>query len=423
MSGIQRATGMQDTLPDDWPYWDLVMNTATRLARDYGFDRIDIPILEYTELFERGVGTASDVFVQKEMYTIAEPNGKDLSLRPEFTAGVTRAFLENGMGSWSQPVKLFMFGPIFRRERPQAGRYRQHSQFNAEIMGEMDPASDIEVMMLAMNLYRELGYRGLAFQLNSTGCRACRPAYVAKLSAYLRQFEDQLGDVDKERLTKNPLRVLDSKAPGMDELLADAPHLVDHLCDDCADHFGELRQLLDALDQRYTVNFRLVRGLDYYEKTVFEVWAEGIGAQAALCGGGRYDLSPEIGGHSVPSVGFGSGVERIILGLKEAGIEPPAAVEPPVLIAHFGGVTKVAATQLAFRLRHAGIGTWVAFARGRRSMKSQMREADKRAMRYVLVLGESEIEKGVIAVRPMQGGEQTIVDSTQIVTWLKEAGC
>ena len=177
-----------------------------------------------------------------------------------------------------------MFGPIFRRERPQAGRYRHTASSTPRLWGEMDPASDIEVMMLAMNLYRELGYRGLAFQLNSTGCRACRPAYVAKLSAYLRQFEDQLGDVDKERLAKNPLRVLDSKAPGMDELLADAPHLVDHLCDDCADHFGELRHLLDALDQRYTVNFRLVRGLDYYEKTVLK-WAEGIGAQAALCGG------------------------------------------------------------------------------------------------------------------------------------------
>lgn len=414
---------MQDVLPDDWPYWDLVMNTATRLARDYGFDRIDIPILEYTELFERGVGTASDVFVQKEMYTIAEPNGKDLSLRPEFTAGVTRAFLENGMGSWPQPVKLFMFGPIFRRERPQAGRYRQHSQFNAEIMGEMDPASDIEVMMLAMNLYRSLGYGGLAFQLNSTGCRDCRPAYVDKLTAYLQQFADQLADVDKERLAKNPLRVLDSKAPGMDDLLADAPHLVDHLCDDCADHFGELRHLLDELDQSYSVNFRLVRGLDYYEKTVFEVWAEGIGAQAALCGGGRYDLSPEVGGHSVPSVGFGSGIERIILGLKEAGIEPPLSVEPPILIAHFGGATKVAATQLAFRLRHAGIGTRVAFARERRSMKSQMREANKRDVRYVLVLGDSEVENGVVAIRPMQGGEQTIVDATQIVTWLKEAGC
>jgi histidyl-tRNA synthetase len=414
---------MQDVLPADWPYWELVMTTATRLARNYGFDRIDIPIIEYTELFERGVGTASDVFVQKEMYTIAEPNGKDVSLRPEFTAGVTRAFIDNGMGSWPQPVKLFMFGPIFRRERPQAGRYRQHSQFNAEIMGEMDPAADIEVMLLAMNLYRTLGYGGLTFQLNSTGCRDCRPAYVEKLTAYLQQFVDQLADVDKERLSKNPLRVLDSKAPGMDELLADAPHLVDHLCDDCADHFGELRHLLDELDQNYTVNFRLVRGLDYYEKTVFEVWAEGIGAQAALCGGGRYDLSPLIGGPSVPSVGFGSGIERIILGLKEAGIEPPLSAEPPILIAHFGGATKTAATQLAFRLREAGIGARVAFARTRRSMKSQMREANKRDVRYVLVLGDSEVENGVVAVRPMQDGEQTVVASIEIINWLRNAGC
>jgi histidyl-tRNA synthetase len=414
---------MQDILPDDWRYWDTVITTASQLARNYGFERIDVPVIEYTELFERGVGTASDVFVQKEMYTIDEPNGKHISLRPEFTAGVARAFITDGMSSWPQPVKVFLIGPIFRRERPQAGRYRQHSQFNAEIMGEMDPASDIEVMMLAMNLYRDLGYSGLTFQLNSTGCRDCRPAYIEKLTAYLQRFEDQLGAIDKERLEKNPLRVLDSKAPGMDELLADAPHLEDHLCDDCADHFAELRHLLDGLDQSYSVNFRLVRGLDYYEKTVFEVWAEGIGAQAALCGGGRYDLAPALGGPSVPSVGFGSGIERIILGMQEAGIEPTQTDAIPVLIAHFGGATKVAATQLAFRLRHAGIGTRVAFARDRRSMKSQMREANKHNVRFVIVLGESEIEAGVVAIRPMEGGEQAVVADGAILNWLKDAGC
>jgi histidyl-tRNA synthetase len=414
---------MQDILPDDWRYWDTVISTASQLAKNYGFERIDVPVIEYTDLFERGVGTASDVFVQKEMYTIEEPNGKHISLRPEFTAGVARAFITNGMGSWPQPVKVFLVGPIFRRERPQAGRYRQHSQFNAEIMGEMDPASDIEVMLLAMNLYRGLGYSGLTFQLNSTGCRDCRPQYIEKLTDYLKQFEDQLGAIDQERLAKNPLRVLDSKAPGMDELLADAPHLEDHLCDDCADHFAEVRNLLDGLDQSYSVNFRLVRGLDYYEKTVFEVWAEGIGSQAALCGGGRYDLAPALGGPSVPSVGFGSGIERIILGMKENGIEPTPSAAIPVMVAHFGGKTKAAATQLAFRLREVGIGTRVAFARNRRSMKSQMREANKHNVQFVIVLGESEIEAGVVAIRPMEGGEQTLVPAADVVNWLKEAGC
>lgn len=413
---------MQDILPDEWRYWTLVLDTASRLAAMYGFERLDVPIMEYTDLFERGVGTASDVFVQKEMYTIEEPSGKHLSLRPEFTAGVARAFIENGMGSWPQPVKVYLIGPIFRRERPQAGRFRQHTQFNVEIMGEMDPAADLEIMLLAMNVYRSLGYQGLAFQLNSTGCSACRPAYIEKLTAYLRQFEDQLGAVDRERLQKNPLRVLDSKAPGMDDLLAQAPHLVDQLCDDCATHFSDLRTMLDDLDQPYTINFRLVRGLDYYEKTVFEVWAQGIGAQAALCGGGRYDLAPQIGGASVPSVGFGSGIERIVLGMQQAGIDPPAAEQPPVMVAHFGGETKRAAVQLVDHLRGASIGARLAFARTRRSMKSQMREANKRDIRYVLVLGDSEIEQDMVAVRPMQGGAQEMVPRADIVAWLRTAG-
>ena len=313
MSSIQRVTGMQDVLPEDWRYWDMVMTTANRLANQYGFERIDLPIIEYTELYARGVGTASDVFVQKEMYTIEEEDGSSITLRPEFTAGFMRAYLQNGMASWPQPVKLFILGPNFRRERPQAGRYRQHSQFNAEILGETDPAADLEVMMLAMNVYRSLGYQGLTFQLNSTGCPVCRPGYIDKLKAYLAEHSDKLALVDQERMRRNALRVLDSKEPGMDALLAGAPHIADNLCADCADHFAELRGLLETLKQPYSVNFRLVRGLDYYVKTVFEVWAQGIGAQAAVCGGGRYDgLSEAIGGTAVPGVGFGSGIERII---------------------------------------------------------------------------------------------------------------
>lgn len=418
---IQRVTGMQDVLPEDRRYWDWIIETASELARLYGFSRLDVPIVEYTDLFARGMGTASDVFVQKEMYTIKEPDGSSITLRPEYTAGLVRAYIQNGMSSWTQPVKVYTFGPIFRRERPQAGRYRQHSQFNVEILGEMDPAADLEVMLLSMNLYRSLGYRGLTFQLNSTGCPECKPAYIATLKRYLANHIDKLAPVDKERLQKNALRVLDSKEAGMDELLAGAPHIVDHLCEDCASHFADLRELLDALDQSYSINFRLVRGIDYYTKTVFEVWAEGIGAQASVCGGGRYDgLSEAIGGPSTPGVGFGSGIERIVLGLKQQGISPSEVAAPPILVAHFGGKTKEAAVRLVYRLRDAGIGARLAFARGRRSMKSQMREGNRHNVKTMLIVGESELEAGEVTVRPMDGGEQRSVALANIVDWLAQ---
>lgn len=421
MTMIRRIKGMQDILPTDWPYWNYVIDTARETAQLFGFEQLDVPIIEKHELFERGIGTSADFFVQKEMYTIEEGRGKLITLRPEFTAGVARAYLQNGMASWTQPARLFLLGPIFRRERPQAGRFRQHHQFDVEIMGEIDPAADVEVMMLAMSLYRKLGYSGLNFQINSTGCKTCRPTYINKLTAYLQPFASDLAPVDQERLTKNPLRVLDSKESGMETLLANAPHLADNLCADCDEHFAQVKSLLDALGESYTINFRLVRGMDYYEKTVFEVWAQGIGAQAAVCGGGRYNLSPEIGGHSVPSVGFGSGIERIILGLKQAGIEPPATAKPHVMLVHFGGQTKIAAIALAFKLRATGIATIVAFARHKRSMKSQMREANKREVTYVMIMGESEAESGTVVVRPMSGGEQVTMPQTEVAAWLNQS--
>ena len=419
MTSIQRVTGMQDVLPRERDYWDMVIGKARDLARRYGFERYDVPVIEYTDLFARGVGMASDFFVQKEMYTIEEEDETSITLRPEFTAGIVRAYIENGLMNETQPVKAYTIGPIFRRERPQAGRFRQHTQFNCEILGEIDPAADVEVMMLAMTLYRELGFRGLNFQVNSTGCPRCKPAYIEKLVAYLAQHEEKLAEVDRERMRRNPLRVLDSKEPGMQALLEDAPHIADHLCDDCEEHFAQLRKLLDALGVRYAINFRLVRGIDYYVKTVFEVWAEGIGAQAALMGGGRYDgLAEAIGGPPTPSVGFGSGIERIILALKEQGIEAPTPRRPDVMVTHFGGETKVEAVKLANELRESGIVTWLAFARERRSLKSQMREANHRDVCYAVILGEDEIARQQVAVRSMESGEQTIVPRAQLSGWL-----
>lgn len=419
---IQRVTGMQDVLPDDRRYWDIIITKAEELARLYGFQRIDIPVIEFTDLFVRGVGTGSDFFMQKEMYTLEEADGSSITLRPEFTAGFVRAYIQNGMSSWPQPVKLFTIGPSFRRERPQAGRLRQHTQFNCEILGEDDPAADVEVMMLAMSLYRTLGFQGLTFQLNSTGCPRCKPAYIEKLKEYLGEHTGRLAQIDKERLAKNPLRVLDSKEPGMDVLLAGAPHIADHLCDDCREHFADVRRLLDVLEQSYTINFRLVRGIDYYTKTVFEVWQEGIGAQASLCGGGRYDgLAEDIGGAPTPGVGFGSGIERIVLGMKEQQLAPPAVEPLPILVAHFGKATKEAAVRLVFDLRRNGIGARLAFARGKRSLKSQMREADRQGARYVFIIGDDELAAGNVTVRSLAGeGEQFQLLLDEATSWLQE---
>jgi histidyl-tRNA synthetase len=276
---------------------------------------------------------------------------------------------------------------------------------------------------LALSYLRRLGLRGLSVQLNSTGCRVCKPAYIEKLRSYLASRPEKLSAVDEERLRRNPLRVLDSKEPGMDAVLAEAPHIADHLCPDCAAHYADLREILDELNVDYRQNFRLVRGIDYYVKTVFEVWAEGIGAQAALFGGGRYDgLAEAIDGPPTPGVGFGSGIERVILAMQEQGIEPAPMPPPQVMVVHFGGVTKLAGISLAQELRDADISTFFAFARESRSMKSQMREANKRGVGYTLIIGEDEVARNVVAVRPMDGGEQLIVVRAEIVDWLRRAG-
>ncbi len=419
MPKYRAAYGTQDILPEDQAFWKMVIEQAEASSLRYGFQRLDPPLFEDTGIYIKGSGEASDFVVQKEMYTLEKDEGQSITFRPEFTPGVVRAYLEHGMHAGPQPVKLYSIGPIFRHDRPQAGRYRQHSQFNAEILGEQDPVADLEVMLLAFNLYRDLGYQGLSFQLNSTGCPKCRPDYIARLVDYLSAYEDKLGETDRIRLARNPLRVLDSKEPGMEVILAKAPHSADHLCDECSSHLAELRHYLSILNKPYTINYRLVRGMDYYTKTVFEVWAQGIGAQAAVCGGGRYDgLAEILGGPPTPGVGFGSGIERIILGLKAAGIQPPPLEEPPVFVAHFGGETKAEAVAAAFQLRDAGIGSRIAFAWNRRSLKSQMREAGRHNAPVVVIFGESELEAGKVTVRDMINGEQNLVELGELETWL-----
>jgi histidyl-tRNA synthetase len=416
MPKYQRPTGTLDTLPEDQHYWHHVRARARHLAELAGFERIDVPVFEATEVFARSIGAGTDV-VDKEMYTFHDKGDNRLTLRPEFTAGVIRAYIENGLHVRPQPLKLYSIGPTFRYDRPQAGRYRQFTQFNAEIVGEQDPAADLEIMTLVWDLYSELGFRELEFQLNSTGCPKCRPGYLRALDAYFAEHLDQVCEDCIRRLERNPLRVLDCKAEACQSVIAQAPHFQDHLCDECAEHFATLCDYLDLLGRSYTINHQLVRGLDYYTKTVFEVWAAGIGAQAAVCGGGRYDgLAEVLGGPPTPGVGVAVGLERIILVMKNLGVAVPALPRPPVFIAHLGADAKREALQLADDLRREGVAAWLAF--GNRGLRSQLREADKRAVGFVVILGEDELARGVATVKDMRGG-QTDVGREGLVSWVR----
>jgi histidyl-tRNA synthetase len=420
MSKFRRIRGTNDLLPEDEPFWAHVTGRAVAIARRFGFEEIGTPMFEMTALFARGVGEDTDI-VSKEMYSWQDRGrdgeaGESLTLRPEFTAGVARAYIENGLASRPQPQKLHSLGPIFRRERPQKGRFRQFHQFNAEIFGSRDPVADLEILLLAHTLYAELGFKNLSFQLNSTGDPACKPDYVARLRAYLEPMADRLAPTDRDRLQRNPLRVLDSKERETLPLLADAPRIEDSLCDDCRSHFAELRGYLDALGIPYQLNHRLVRGLDYYTKTVFELWGEGLGAQAALCGGGRYDgLVELLGGPPTPGVGFATGIERIILSLREQGVTPPPLPRPAVFVAYQGDAAKRVAVSLAADLRRAGIGARVAF--DGRSLKSQLRDADRAGCQYVAIVGPDEAAAGTVTLRDLAKSDQRSLAARDFRDW------
>ncbi|MEA3397252.1 MAG: histidine--tRNA ligase [Chloroflexota bacterium] len=406
MDKFSRPTGTQDILPEKQPYWEHVTASVTALARRYGFERLDTPIFEATGLFARGVGVATDV-VEKEMYSFEDKGGRSLTLRPEFTAGVVRAYIENGMRVLPKPVKLYSVGPIFRYERPQAGRFRQFHQFNFEIIGVQDPLADLETMLLAWDIYAGLNFQGLSFQLNSTGCPVCRPRYIETLVAYYRQHYDQLCEDCRRRLETNPLRVLDCKRAQCQPLIAGAPQIVEQLCEDCATHFATLRSYLDDLGKSYTINSRLVRGLDYYTKTVFEVWAAGIGAQAAVCGGGRYDgLIELLGGRPTPAVGFAAGLERIIMVMENQGVRVPALPPPPVFIVTLEPAARSAAARLLVETRAAGLGVQIAMSG---SLKSQLRQANKRGARFALIVGGDELARGEVQLKDLAQGVQEAV--------------
>jgi histidyl-tRNA synthetase len=396
--------GTADTLPEAQPYWRYIQDKALEICRLYGYGCLSTPAFEDAGLFARSVGEGTDI-VNKEMYVFKDRSDNELALRPEGTAPVCRSYIEHGMDNLPQPVKLFYFADIFRYERPQAGRYRQHHQFGCEAIGDASPVLDAEVIHMALNFFTSLGLTNFSLQLNSIGCRKCRPGYLQKLKQYYAPLVPQLCEDCCVRLEKNPLRLLDCKKPGCQAAADEAPRSSDYLCEECAQHFASLQAYLSALQVTYVVNHRLVRGLDYYTRTVFEIQPAEGGSQSALGGGGRYDdLIALIGGKPTPAIGFATGMERIVLNLVNQGICIPPAEKPVVFIACLGGNARVEAVKLAAELRAAGIA--VISSSGERSLKAQLRHANAAGARYAAIIGEDEVRAGIVMLRNMETSEQ-----------------
>ena len=400
--------GTYDILPDDQPYWSFAFETAAKTAARFGYGRIDTPLFEPTDLFERGVGDATDI-VQKEMYTFEDHGGDSLTLRPEGTAGVCRAYVEHGLHNQPQPVRMYYTGPYFRYERPQAGRFRQLRQFGIEAIGDGSPNVDVEVIELGWSYIRSLNITGTTLRVNSIGDSECRPAYLDALREYYRGHIDNVCDDDRQRLERAPLRLLDCKKTQCQRIGDAAPKSTDFLCDDCEAHWTSVIVLLDGLkdtypDLVYSIDHRLVRGLDYYTRTVFEIEPERAAGQSTLLGGGRYDgLIEEIGGVPTPGIGFALGLDRIISEVKsQEGFVPPE-IGPDVVIVHLGDEAGLRASALAAGLRDDGIGVLVAPTG--RSMRAQMRYSNSMNARYALIIGDRELESGEGSLRPLQDDE------------------
>ena len=417
---FQAPRGTTDRLPEEQKYWRYIETRATDLARRYGYGRIDSPVFEDSRLFVRSVGEGTDI-VEKEMYTFEDRGGDSLTLRPEGTAPVCRAYLEHGMHNLPQPVRLYYFCPVFRYERPQAGRFRQHHQFGVEVIGDPDPSVDAEVIELAWELMGSLGLTDVNLFLNSIGDQECRPGYIAQLKAYYSDHYAELCTDCRHRLQRNPLRLLDCKVETCQALGEAAPRSVDHLCAACQDHWDRLGEYLNAVDIPYQVDHRLVRGLDYYSRTVFEFQPVEEGSQSTICGGGRYDgLIEQLGGRPTPGIGFGSGMERLILNLKRSGVPVPDEPQPQYLVANVGDGSRLPAVRLAARIRRAGVG--VVLGNGSRALRGQMRQANALGIPYVVVLGEDEIQRGEVLVRNMRDSTQETRAMTEFLESLRAAG-
>lgn len=417
---FRRVKGTRDLLPPETAVWAAVDETARRVFGRYGYGEIRTPVLEETELFVRSVGETTDI-VGKEMYTFSDKAGRSLTLRPESTASVARAFVEGGLQQWPSPVKLFYVGPQFRYERPQKGRYRQFFQIGAELLGDPGPVSDGELLLMLLDFLRELEFTGLTVLLNTVGGAESRAAYREELTRFLEPRRDQLSEESRRRLETNPLRILDTKDPAERELLAGAPRLAESLTPEDREHFAAVRGILDRFGARYRVDDRLVRGLDYYTRTVFEITAEGLGAQDAVVGGGRYDrLISDLGGPETPGIGFAIGEDRLIEVLPET-FRSRVLPGVPALVATVGEVPLEEALALAQELRRRGVPALAEL--GRRSLGNSLKRADRLGARRVLILGEDEVAAGEVTVKDLGTGEQERLPRDEAVAALvDEAG-
>ncbi len=409
--------GTEDILPEEQRYWRYIESKAIEMCQLYGYQRVDTPAFEDTGLFTRSIGEGTDI-VTKEMYVFRDQSGNDLALRPEGTASVCRSYLEHGLGNMTQPVKLYYLAAIFRYERPQAGRYRQHYQFGCEAIGDASPVLDAEVIDMAWQFFSSLGLKKLSLQLNSIGCKICRPKYLEILKQYYASHVNGLCPDCKTRMEKNTLRLLDCKKPFCQDAADNSPRNSDYLCQECGDHFESVKKYLEILKIPFQINHKLVRGLDYYTRTVFEVHPPEEAAQSALGGGGRYDnLIEELGGKPTPAIGFASGIERIIINLKRQEVNVPDLPKPKLFVACLGEEAKLEAIRLVSNLRQQGIAAIM--ATGDRSLKAQLRQANGFAIDHVAIIGEDEVKNHTATLRNMVTGEQQTMAKDNLPTLLR----
>lgn len=400
--------GTKDVLPNESYKNQYIEATCLGVAENFGYKEMRTPVFEHTELFQRGVGDTTDV-VQKEMYTFDDKGGRSITLRPEGTAGAARAFLENGLSNEALPQKICYLISCYRYEKPQAGRLREFHQFGIECFGATSPLADAEMISLAKQIFDELGVKDLHLELNSIGCPECRAEYHKALKEYFSQYTDKLCDTCNDRLERNPMRILDCKSPVCSEIAKGAPVVLDYLCDECREHFQKVKSYLDAANIEYIVNPQIVRGLDYYTKTVFEFVSDAIGSQGTVCGGGRYDgLLEELGGQHTPSLGFAMGLERLQLVMEAQGCNFPEPSRPDLFIVAMGEKATLKAVEIAKDMRDEGFS--VVYDLNGRSLRAQMKYADKLGAKFNVVIGDNEVENKVVSLKDMATGESSEIN-------------
>ena len=397
--------GTKDVLPKEVHKNQYIEATALDAAEKYGYKEIRTPVFEHTELFQRGVGDTTDV-VQKEMYSFDDKGGRNITLRPEGTAGAARAFLENGLNNEALLQKVCYITSCYRYEKPQAGRLREFHQFGVECFGSQSPLADAEIISLAKSIFDKLGVKDISLEINSIGCPECRAKYHEALKEYFRARQDTLCDSCRDRLERNPMRILDCKSPVCSEIAEGAPVVLDYLCDECKEHFDAVQKYLKAENIEFTVNPKIVRGLDYYTKTVFEFVSNSIGAQGTVCGGGRYDgLIEELGGQHTPSLGFGMGLERLMLLMETQGCDFPESSKPDLFIVSLGDKATLKAVEIAKDMREEGFSCL--YDINGRGLRAQMKYADKLGAKYTIVIGDNEVAEGIAKLKNMKTGEET----------------